>query len=874
MPADLYFDELAQAWEEEGLFARDLFGQLIRVVAKTEEDYSRYVTVTIDGQPILVPKAVPTTDAQGNIVYLDAAGRTIPRATTIYDAACALVEETNSQRRRQGQPPIDNPIPTLCHLPHLRPVGVCRVCSVAAETYEIDPKDPGKRRPKRQEKLVPACVQPVEEGMAVYTLASSDDRQRSKVAASVRVLLELLVSDHLADGGAGLQAGTPPVRAEAMTDLERLVARLGPQLGIDPRRFARPSRSKRAPDESSPLIRVDRNACILCDRCARACNDVKQNFVIARSGKGYAAQIAFDLNDPMGQSSCVECGECMLTCPTTALTFRRPIESEWHRQQVGGEGQAGMEGKSAVTPAEMEDNVLLRTLPWRYRQWNQSSIVRWRLKPGDVLCRLGEYGSTAFIINSGRLGIWLRDVGQVSGAGGASTPPSGRAERLSYNEKRAEIPPLGPPDFTATAEDLIVGESTCLSQYPRNATVRALTDAEVFEVRRNVLFTLQRNPQARELLDRVYRTRALSNHLRKVPLFAALDEADRQKCLEILLRESADASQAGAVGHGPSAQAAGAARRSVELVRVEPGQTIFRQGERADCFYMVRIGYVKVTQTYAGQERVVNYLGPDRSFGEIACIADWPEIRSAMPAELRTTLENRRTSSCTALDDVELVRIDAQTFRTLLTEVPPLREQLVRQAREYLARQQPAEGAGAAPAMASPLLDEFTRQGLFNAQRLLVLDLEACTRCDECTKACSDTHQGITRLIREGLRFDKWLVASSCRSCSDPYCLVGCPVDAIHRDGRRLEIRIEDHCIGCGLCASNCPYGNINMHGQEESAGKQAVIRYRATTCDLCSQIVGDDWRRVSCVFACPHNAAFRMTGPELLARVGETRGR
>jgi Fe-S-cluster-containing hydrogenase component 2 len=172
---------------------------------------------------------------------------------------------------------------------------------------------------------------------------------------------------------------------------------------------------------------------------------------------------------------------------------------------------------------------------------------------------------------------------------------------------------------------------------------------------------------------------------------------------------------------------------------------------------------------------------------------------------------------------------------------------------------------------------EFTDQGLYNANRLLVLDLEACTRCDECTKACSDTHGGITRLIREGLRLDKWLVASSCRSCSDPYCLVGCPVDAIHRIDRhsshrplslgkaessgqqRMEIQIEANCIGCGLCASNCPYGNINMH--EDRARAQQV----ATTCDLCGDIVGNRWREVSCVYACPHHAAHRVRGDELL---------
>ena len=111
----------------------------------------------------------------------------------------------------------------------------------------------------------------------------------------------------------------------------------------------------------------------------------------------------------------------------------------------------------------------------------------------------------------------------------------------------------------------------------------------------------------------------------------------------------------------------------------------------------------------------------------------------------------------------------------------------------------------------------------------------------------------------------------------DPYCLVGCPVDAIHRDGDSLEIAIEDYCIGCGLCADNCPYGNINMHGfpkqevdasgklktvyQEVEGKKMPVVQQRATTCDLCRSVDG----KPSCVYACPHEAAFRMTGPELL---------
>ncbi len=133
-----------------------------------------------------------------------------------------------------------------------------------------------------------------------------------------------------------------------------------------------------------------------------------------------------------------------------------------------------------------------------------------------------------------------------------------------------------------------------------------------------------------------------------------------------------------------------------------------------------------------------------------------------------------------------------------------------------------------------------------------------CTRCDECTKACSDTHQGVTRLIREGLRFDKFLVASSCRSCLDPYCMIGCPVGSIRRK-LTSEIVIENWCIGCGLCAENCPYGNINMVEQLDS--KKASVR-KATTCDLC-QSLGPN-HEPSCVYACPHDAAHRMKGHEL----------
>jgi len=92
--------------------------------------------------------------------------------------------------------------------------------------------------------------------------------------------------------------------------------------------------------------------------------------------------------------------------------------------------------------------------------------------------------------------------------------------------------------------------------------------------------------------------------------------------------------------------------------------------------------------------------------------------------------------------------------------------------------------------------------------------------------------------------------------------MVGCPVDAIHRRDGKINITIEKHCIGCGLCSNNCPYGNIQMIPNPDAARKANAPKVRAATCDLCEPIVGQG--TPNCVYACPHDAAFRMTGLEL----------
>lgn len=205
---------------------------------------------------------------------------TVAPGTTIYDAAKAAGIE----------------IPVLCHHPKLEPVGVCRMCVV----------DIGGRV------LAASCVRQCEEGMTVQTHSPKVEKQR-------KMLTALLLSDH-----------PVPCTKEKTTSDDELDA-LGRKYGLIVNGALQPhllqlvpSRYHRPQDRSSPVIAVDHSACILCDRCIRACDDIQVNEVIGRTGKGAATRIGFDLDVPMGQSSCVSCGECVAACPTGALT-NKPI---------------------------------------------------------------------------------------------------------------------------------------------------------------------------------------------------------------------------------------------------------------------------------------------------------------------------------------------------------------------------------------------------------------------------------------------------------------------------------------------------------------------------------------------------------------------
>src|ERR1700726_2789881 len=174
-------------------------------------------------------------------------------------------------------------IPHLCWLPRpgSRADGNCRACMVEIEGERV---------------LAASCVRKPNPGMKVQTAS-----ERAKF--SRKLVFELLVGDQ-------------PDRAVAHDPNSRLW-QWADRLEISDSRF--PRHGTPAPDRSHPAMAVQLDACIQCNLCVRACREVQVNDVIGMAARGAHEKIVFDLDDPMGVSTCVACGECVQACPTGAL---------------------------------------------------------------------------------------------------------------------------------------------------------------------------------------------------------------------------------------------------------------------------------------------------------------------------------------------------------------------------------------------------------------------------------------------------------------------------------------------------------------------------------------------------------------------------
>src|SRR5258705_2465872 len=176
-------------------------------------------------------------------------------------------------------------IPYLCYKEGMRPDGNCRACVVEIKGERV---------------LAPSCCRTPKDGMEVTT-----DNPRS--VASQKMVLELLLSDI----------------PEKSYTLDSELDHWSKELKVGKPRFE--SRQQPSADLSHSASAVNLDACIQCTRCLRACREEQVNDVIGYAHRGEHSKIVFDLDDPMGDSTCVACGECVQACPTGALTPARGV---------------------------------------------------------------------------------------------------------------------------------------------------------------------------------------------------------------------------------------------------------------------------------------------------------------------------------------------------------------------------------------------------------------------------------------------------------------------------------------------------------------------------------------------------------------------
>jgi len=409
---------------------------------------------------------------------------------------------------------------------------------------------------------------------------------------------------------------------------------------------------------------------------------------------------------------------------------------------------------------------------------------------------------------------------------------------------------VNPKDRSITVpieQGSIFGEVGLISGRPRGATIRTAEDAVLVEVSRLAALRLMAAvPEAKRAVTRISVERQL------LQMFGSgLTSADLEDVLE-----------------------------NYEIKPVKAGEAIINERDEGYDIFVIRQGSMVVEKNIGGKPVFLSYLPAGSYVGEMALLDG-----------------GRRTATVRAAIKSEVIRLDGERMRRLLDRKPQLRERFEkdmsrrRELNSFIEAKK--DSFGTVVDMYSSVASFLVENGIGEATDVLLIDEKLCVGCDNCEKACADSHDGLSRLNREaGRTFAHLHVPTSCRHCEHPHCMADCPPNAIHR-GPDGEVFIDDTCIGCGNCQRNCPYGVIRMDkvpprkppllawlltgwgpGPGEPSKDWVKKRVspeapkRAIKCDMCSGIKGGP----ACVRACPTGAAIRVAPEEFLtvARLGQ----
>ncbi len=377
------------------------------------------------------------------------------------------------------------------------------------------------------------------------------------------------------------------------------------------------------------------------------------------------------------------------------------------------------------------------------------------------------------------------------------------------------------------------GELSLLSGHPRMATATAGSGCILVETpRRTMLKLISSNEVVAAGIDWVFVVRELQRH------FAPNSGTSE-------LRDIA---------------------ANLNIRRLKAGESLYRQGDREECLYLIKAGGFTLSKNVKDTEVFISQIRTGQMFGQLALMGD-PVRRESAVATVAS----------------EAIEINAEQFRKLTDRADTPVESIQRFVSKQITQSTRMEVRPEAAAS----MDFMMANGLGEATNTLIIDESLCIGCDNCEKACAETHDGINRLDRKlGPTLANIHIPTSCRHCEQPHCMKDCPPNAIRR-AETGEVFINDSCIGCGNCQANCPYDVIRMvvpprkkpgllswimfgagTGPGEARTKEKADPSsvkKAVKCDACVNLTGGP----ACVRACPTGAALRI-GPADYVRLVE----
>jgi Fe-S-cluster-containing dehydrogenase component/CRP-like cAMP-binding protein len=387
----------------------------------------------------------------------------------------------------------------------------------------------------------------------------------------------------------------------------------------------------------------------------------------------------------------------------------------------------------------------------------------------------------------------------------------------------------------------LFGEIAALSRTARTTTVIAGADSEMLEIRWQGLREIRlRSPEFKEYIDKLYRDHSLKNHLRETAMFRHLDDAT----LQIV----AAATEFLTFGNFEWYASYSKIRETTASERIQKEPVVAQEGHYPNGVYLVRSGFARLSEAYNNVERTVSYLGRGQIFGFEEAATNWREKKD---------LPFQRSLRAVGYVDVLFVPtaiLEQHVFPSLpASEFPPPSTRPV--------------SRGWSPdspetKISTEMMEFIVEQRFINGTAAMIIDMDRCTRCDDCVRACAAAHNNNPRFLRHGPIEEGFMIANACMHCQDPVCMIGCPTGAIHRKSAHGHVVINDlTCIGCATCANSCPYSNIQMVTARNADGQPFYDKatnqpiQKAAKCDLCStQITGP-----ACANACPHDALVRM---------------